>query len=314
MPGVVINGKQEVVPDVDVRNWFDDPKFRLAKKLSYRPRLTRWVRGICLHTTKGLEGEVRPGAGPNRKVDEWIAGMWATGSRYAGAHLTIDADGSVGCHADLLTEAAYHAGAINEVSIGIEIYQDVAYNKGVLYEQQLEVVGTLCNWLTRRFGIQRQMPQIRDREAIPRIAAGGRDVSGVYGHRHAGNRGPGDPGDDVFRALAERGYVQYKFRRDDIDEWRVVQDIALRFTDPDDIDGVPGPGTVKALKAAGYVDGIFVLGKESASLSPNDRLHEINLRWCNDAATVVEAAGSAEIAVKLAVEDIDWLVRELERQ
>jgi hypothetical protein len=67
----------------------------------------------------------------------------------------IDFDGTVACVADPLTETTYHAGhrAINHHSIGIEMYQG---ESAELYQVQLESTVRLVDFLTRRFGIQRQ--------------------------------------------------------------------------------------------------------------------------------------------------------------
>jgi hypothetical protein len=117
MPGLVIDGKVEEIPGIRVLSWYDDPVLRLKMGEDMRQRYTRWIRGICLHTTKGIPGgkdlrpqKVLPGLGSHNSQGEKVAKFWATDGRQAGAHLVVDFDGEVSCCADLLTEAAYHAG------------------------------------------------------------------------------------------------------------------------------------------------------------------------------------------------------------
>jgi hypothetical protein len=50
---LVIAGAQVEIPDLEVRSWKDDPKLKL-KQGDYRKRPDTWVRGIILHTTKGI--------------------------------------------------------------------------------------------------------------------------------------------------------------------------------------------------------------------------------------------------------------------
>jgi hypothetical protein len=59
---------------------------------------------------------------------------------HTGAHLIVDCDGSIGCLADLVTEATYHATSVNHRSIGIEIHQTRADE---IFEAQLDAVARL---------------------------------------------------------------------------------------------------------------------------------------------------------------------------
>jgi hypothetical protein len=111
--------------------------------------------------------------------------------------LVVDHDGSAACLADLADEVSYHSGEVNEVSIGIEIYQG---SDAELYEGQLESVVALVDYLTRRFHIQRQYQWPYHRRPAARIASGAQDVVGIFGHRDVTtNRGLGDPGDAIRR-------------------------------------------------------------------------------------------------------------------
>jgi hypothetical protein len=261
MPGVVIGGHQIAVPGLDVRNWFDDGALRLKAGEDFRRRDTDWVRGICLHTTKGWPDRdhprpmhVLPGLGQGGRDDATVR-YWATSSRQAGAHLVVDDDGSVVCCADLALEAAYHAGKVNEVTIGIEIYQG---SDAELYAGQLDATVRLVDFLTRQFGIQRQFQRRYLGKPVPRIAPGAQDVVGVYGHRDVTtNRGAGDPGDFVFAWLAKAGYEAFSFEADeDKAVWRERQR-TLGLTG-EAASGIPGSETVRALAQAGHAHGLWV--------------------------------------------------------
>lgn len=233
-----------------VTNYIDCPSIGLTWE-DKRLRKTRWVRNIIWHTTKGIAPKVKPDFGKSTNLDDRIARLWATDKRYAGAHLSVDHDGAIGCHADLVSEATYHAGSINDTSVGIELYQG---SDGGLYEGQLRVAVELTEWLCCCFGIQRQMQLISTDGVFDRAVQGGKDLVGVFGHRHVTtNRGPGDPGDSIFEALHKVGFTQFDFViLDDLVFWRRVQ-TNLKIKP----DGIPGPVTVDALEAAGYRDGLY---------------------------------------------------------
>ena len=120
-----------------------------------------------------------------------------------------------------------------------------------MYDGQLDVVVQLCDWLTRRFGIQRQIPHRyvgpSRRLMIPEQLLG---VVGVLGHRDLTNRrGPGDPGNAIMNKLGKAGYEPLDFdQRADLDTWRRRQR-GLGITKG--VDGVPGPITVRFLRAKG---------------------------------------------------------------
>lgn len=260
--GFVVNGKLETVPGLQCTSYLENsalPRLRTNAPADGRGRTTLWVRGIVLHTTKGIPGgkDQRPqviltSPAPAGTHDERIARFWSTQPKQSGAPLVIDFDNSMVCLADLLLDAAYHAGAVNDVSIGIEIYQG---SQAEMYHSQLERVVQLIDWLTRRFGIQRQIPD-RYRGPLTRLEAGGRDLVGVYGHRDVTpTRGAGDPGDTIFQMLADAGYERFGFDNGaDRAVWRARQS---RFRELH-VDGIPGPATVKALSQAGYKHGMWI--------------------------------------------------------
>jgi len=255
MPGLIINGKEELVDGLTIINYKDEPKLKLKAGEDMRARKTRWIRSIVLHNTKNIQTKVKAGFGPSTNLGKRIADLWATSSKNAGAHLSVDWDGTVYCHADLLQDATYHASSMNEVSIGIEIYED---GKGVVYEGQLDVVVKLVVWLCRRFGIQMQMPIAMDNSEISRIKRGGEDCVGVFGHCHQNHKDKAhDPGIDIFKRLkADAGFKEFDFAHqgmpDDIKYWMITQK-ALDLV----IDGVPGPKTCDALQARGFANGLY---------------------------------------------------------
>jgi hypothetical protein len=257
---LIVNGSPEDVPGLVTRSWLDDSRFSLTPGEDVRRRGTTWIRSIVLHTTKGLpakvgdpEQKILPGLGPDTDLDNRIARLWSTDGRNAGAHLAVDHDGAVSCHADLQTEAAFHAGAVNDVSIGIEIYQG---GRGELYAGQLDAVVVFCDWLTRRFGIQRQIPHGYQGRPIARLERGAKDYVGLFGHRDCSdNRGAGDPGDAVFAFLYRAGYERHDVERgDDLVVWKARQAL-LGIAKPD---GVPGPKTVAAVARDGRARGMWV--------------------------------------------------------
>lgn len=263
MPGLVVHGKVVQIPGLNINNYKDHPGLLLKMGEDMRLRNTRWVRGIVLHTTKGeWPQKVSEGLGPNTNVEDRIARLWSTDHRQAGAHLSVDWDGSIGCHCDLRLHAAYHAGAVNEYTIGIEMYQGPK-PENALYEKQLDVTVKLVNELTRLFGIQRQVPNLRLTGVVPRLAAGGKDFCGVYGHRNVTtDRGRGDPGDHIFTRLLEAGYEQWDIvSGEDLAIWRQRQAELLEVA-PESCDGIPGPQTVDALRFVNYTDGLWVAVKE----------------------------------------------------
>ena len=256
---VIVNGSPEEIPGLHTVSWLEEPRLRLRSREDFHPRTTRWIRSIILHTTKGLPAragdppqQVLTGRGAPVNAGERTALYWSRDGRQAGAHLVVDHDGTVSCCVDLLTEAAYHAGPVNTVSIGIELYQGP---QGELYVGQLEAAVALVDWLTQRFGIQRQIPDRYDGGPLRRLELGGLDCMGVFGHRDVtSTRGPGDPGSAVFDMLALAGYERYDYRQGaDRAAWTRRQ-AGLGLVG----DGMPGPQTLTRLKATGRPRGMWV--------------------------------------------------------
>lgn len=230
--GLVINGKAVPVEGLDITNFLDDPKHRRSSEDGAFRKAPIWVKQIILHTTRGQPGGsvktpqyVIPG-GKDLKRDERTTGYWKQDPKQSSAHLTIDADGSAVCIADLATEVCYHAGQreVNEHSIGIEISQEA--DSGI-YEASLLAAVKIVNFLTSYFGIQRQVHLPYRNGPIIRLSSGGDDVVGIFGHRDASNnRGLGDPGDIIFSMLIQEGYEAFDFSiGQDLDVWRERQKI-----------------------------------------------------------------------------------------
>jgi len=255
---IIIDGAREEIPGIRSTCYLDDSSLGLTAE-DCRNRSAVWIRGIVLHTTRGIPGGrdlrpqvILPGIGASSDAGHRVASCWAAAGRAGGAHLVVDYDGQVSCCADLLRTATYHAGAVNNVTIGIEVAQG---SRAELYAGQLDLVVQLVDWLTKRFGIQRQIPD-GYHGPIERLELGARDFVGVFGHRDSSNnRGQGDPGDEIFRLLEAAGYERWDLlQRQDIGAWKSRQH-ALGI---EPADGVPGPMTVVALAAAGHRGGLWV--------------------------------------------------------
>lgn len=290
MPGVVIDGIPTEVPGLTVSSWHDDPRLRLrigqpGGASDGRLRKTRWVRSIVLHTTKGIPGgkdrrpqKILPGIGPSGPAAEAVAHWWSTSGLASGAHLVCDFDGSWICLADLANECAYHATTVNDVSIGIEICQG---RDAELYEGQLDSVVAMVDFLTARFGIQRQVPDAY-RGPIARLESGGADCVGVFGHRdQTSNRGAGDPGDAIMDRLRAAGYEAFDFSAgEDLAAWRERQrDLGVRHGTSVEVDGIPGPATVAQLRQCGYPDGLWIRRHAGAEQRLRDDLDALANRY-----------------------------------
>lgn len=159
--------------------------------------------------------------------------------------------------ADLREEEAFHCPGWNSPGIGIEIVQGRTHAE--MYSEQLAVVVTLVDFLTRTFGVQRQLPGVYQGRPFSRLtgAQGGQPkFVGVIGHRDASaNRGAGDPGDTIMAMLAEAGYERWNVdAREDMTAWAQRQQ-SFRVRPAD---GLPGRDTVSALKGQGFPHGLWV--------------------------------------------------------
>ena len=206
---VVIGGKLEEIPGIKSVSYLEDPSLRLTGQ-DRRKRREAEVRAIVLHTTGGYPDRTHPT--PQRVREEEaseralrgrrVERMWEEDDRCAGAHLILDADASLLCLADLLSEATYHAKNMNEWTIGIEIVQQPDSS---LYAAQMRALPVLVGWLCNRFELPRRacFPYTGVRSSIA-------EERGVYGHRDCSdNRGFGDPGDFAMQVLLDAGWKTF---------------------------------------------------------------------------------------------------------
>ena len=250
--GFIFAGQRRQVAGLDVINYLDNPVLRLRRGEDSKERPAgTWIRAIVAHTTKGLpSGAPLPGFGPSVDAGERVARYWSSDGRNAGAHLVIDQDGSIFQMADMVTEIAFGCPKWNVGGVHIEMYQG---RNGELYESQLGVCVAVIDLLTGVLGIQRQIPE-RYVGPVVRLVDGDEAATGVFGHRDlATNRGAGDPGSAIFNRLGAAGYDLFNYDLGiDREEWRRRQR-SLGMASPD---GIAGPATARAIRAATIIPGI----------------------------------------------------------
>lgn len=256
MSGLLIHNAIVPVPGLTILGPHDEPWVACP---AYAMRTT-WVRQWILHKTiaddpERLVGDRGPIGGDMQTIQGWRGGV-------DGAHLVVGYDGRVCCLADLALLETYHATVSNAWSVGLEMKEQPG---GGVFQATLDAAVAVTLAGCRALGIQWQMPRrgTYTGHPIPRMIHGGPDMVGIFGHRdNTERRGHWDPGDLVFTRLAEHGVEEFDFARgEDRTVWTARQRaIGMR---PEQCDGIPGPATVAALKAAGYVDGIWALGCSS---------------------------------------------------
>lgn len=270
---LVIGAETHEVPGRRGESYLSLPHVGLTNRNDWRPRAAgTWVRGLVFHTRMGLPVKVRPGDGPNLGWDTVVGERFGADDRDASCHVAIDADGSYACLADLQAVVAYHAGQVNDVTVGVEMYQAA---DGGVWESTLRAAVDIADVITRAFAIQRQYPRERSicrRFASPSIGmstptrlaymqggARGRDFCGVYGHRNVTrNRGPGDPGDELFELLKEAGYESYLVDQgDDLDVWAERQK-RLGLSE-EECDGIVGRRTSGLVRQSRNPCGVWVV-------------------------------------------------------
>lgn len=210
--GLVINSRRVAVPGVNVVTWLDDAK-RAPPVTDGRAR-TKPPTAVCLHTSRGQRGAVRPGSRPSSRA-ETLALYQSRTARQVSWHLTIDTDGDVLQQADLVTWMCWHATHANGWTVGIELVQHP--DTGDLWQVQVDAAVQVVTAICDTLGIPKRVPV--DAEGAPiqgtvqawqEASEGGAQGAwaGVLGHRHLTcNRGPGDPGDSIFRALLKAGFA-----------------------------------------------------------------------------------------------------------
>lgn len=266
---LVLDGRKVEVPGVVMSNFLDNPKLKFTDKADYGLRKTQWVRSIVYHTRMGISPQSLVANEKDRKWDFKGVSRASGDTRHCSWHISIDSDGSAACHLDIVRHKAYHATHMNDISVGIEMFQD---SNGGITQATLNSAVLIGDVLTRELGIQRQFPsetKICTRFASPfkrhkhtYLPGGkaGKDYCGLLGHRNlTRNRGRGDPGDLIWIAFANANYQRFAVDlAEDQEVWALNQSDFLMYEDGD-CDGVPGPGTVRDLKAMGIHHGIWVL-------------------------------------------------------
>ena len=204
--GIVIDGRRVPVPGAEVVTWLDDDAVPRVK--DGHTRAASAVKAIVLHTVHGKVGPLADRASAPSTRAERYARYQASTSRDVSWHFTVDTDGTIVQSCDAATWMAWHATAVNPWTIGIEMVQE---SDGTVYRPQLAVVVALCDVLCASLGIERRVPAINGAPivgVVERLTGRHGSWSGVFGHRHqTTNRGPGDPGDHIFRALLAAGYA-----------------------------------------------------------------------------------------------------------
>jgi hypothetical protein len=268
MPGLLANGKLVAVDGVTVIAPGEQPWAFVTKPKDACARAgapSQWL----LHKTIADDPErVLFGAGAPDGARA-TAEFWQQSDgvrqpkRYGAAHGVTGEDGVAACLADLVLDEVYHATVSNPYSVGWETRERVG---GAVQQAALDATVAIACTGTRALGIQWQIPKLGSYTGHPlvRMLNGGRDCVGVFGHRdNTEQRGRWDPGDVLFQMLAKAGFEQFDFAAgEDRDVWSARQhDLNAKHGAGLLEDGIPGAKTTAALRAAGYVDGIWVLGK-----------------------------------------------------
>lgn len=281
---IILNGNKYEIPGVKTVSYLDTVERKVGNKVRVQPAFgpaihcsprTTWIRGIVVHTNRGMEpGRVVPG-GKDMGRDIALARYQASSTRKAGWDYTTDTDGSIAVSNDPWDNYTWHAGPANANTVGIEMVQET--NKPWnLYEDGLDATVLLLDYLTNRLGIQRQimcwdstkntfekgvipgrLQSPLDRKPGKKAPTGG-DVVGIYGHRNiTTNKGSGDPGNAIFEKLKEAGYELFDVaKKQDLDVWKERQkQLGLSA---ELCNGVPGPETRRALGLAGKSYGMWV--------------------------------------------------------
>lgn len=257
---IILGGEKIATPGIETISWLDDPN---VPKATDGSRRKNWIRAIVLHTVKGKLGGLKPGIKSSTRAETY-ATYQAHTSRDVSWDYTIDTDGTVVVSNDPIEKYTWHAGDVNGFTLGIELVQD---ENGDVWQGQIDATVKFLDFVTRELAkrnhpIQRQVPITGSGAPVWGVVAriekdsDAKNVVGIYGHRNQTNtRGPGDPGDHIFNALLNAGYKGFNLdAKEDLVFWASTQRL-LGIENPD---GVPGPKTALALKAAGHPHGLWV--------------------------------------------------------
>lgn len=257
---IIYNDKRIQVPGLETRSFLDGISW-IKAITDFNPRKSP-ANKIVAHTHDGVKGKVLPGNGPNSTIDDALARYQVNTERMVSWDYTVDTNGAVTVQSDPAKVYSWQAGfpLMNSRSVGFEMIQT---SKGDLYQGQLEKTVLLIDALTAIMGIQRQIVWNSSKNCprvgvVKRLQSGGTDFIGILGHRNcSADRGPGDPGDHLFYALKAAGYECFDLdNKEDLLAWTERQkNLGIPLAE---CDGIPGPKTVAALKAAGKKHGLWV--------------------------------------------------------
>ncbi len=253
--GLLVDGRVVPVPGVTIANARTDAWAKLGPG-DYRMRRTSWTRQCIVHTTKGIHPQyVIPGARPGGR-DKVVADFYRGDPNHNGAHAVADVDGTGACLADLATQAAYHAREANDHSWGLEVYQ---LGDGGLTEASIAAAIAMIVAGCKALAIPLQVHRGRyTGSPLARFAGGGRGLVGVFGHRdQTADRGRGDPGDIIMAELAaDPRFEAFDFGKgEDLLAWQRRQRKLVALGERIAVDGVPGPGTMGAMRRRGFASG-----------------------------------------------------------
>lgn len=245
--GLILGGNKHLVPGVDVINWEDDP-IHVPPVTDFNKR-NMHIRGGVMHTVHGKQGKLRPGRRASQKGESY-ARYQAHTDREVSWDGTMDLDAVLLWQNDPVKRYTWHAGSANGYTFGIEAVQE---DNGDQYEDQIASQVACLNKLSLVLEFPRQVPIKRVNGVVePDLGFIDREVwkmYGIYGHcNQTRNRGPGDPGPYIFRALLKAGWMGFDYRAgEDLEFWSKVQkELGLPQ------DGLPGPNTRAAMVRAGY--------------------------------------------------------------
>jgi hypothetical protein len=257
---IILNEKLLTIPGVKTVSWLDPEAARMGvKEVTDKSKRNTWIRGIVCHTIHGKLGKLLPGLGPDTDIDTKLARYQVNTTRNVSWDFTCDLNGEWLVQNDPLKNFTWQATSVNGYACGLELVQR---DNGDLYEGQIAKAVEFIDFLTAKLGIQRQIPwdmvnNCPPRGTVPGILDGGEDVIGVYNHAHqTTNRGYGDCGPWLPMALKAAGYETFAFNGDERTVWKARQKaVGIPAAQ---CDGLPGPATVRALKASGKAHGMFV--------------------------------------------------------
>lgn len=258
--GLIAKRKALIVPGLPIQNFKDNWLLTLLLPEDGTTRTTEWIRAFVGHTTKGIWPQpLKEGYGPLVSDAEKVNRFWTNNREAGGAQFVMDRDGDGASLCDCATVSAYHAGKVNNVTQGLEIFQEQVYvgelKTGPLYKGQLEATVKLVDAVTWFFKIQRQIQKTYV-GSIKRLRDGGTNAVGIYGHRdccaikngHA-TRGRGDPGDHFYTYLLNAGYEGVEYDKNtDLTLWMPRQTALNKEGAGLKVDGVAGPATTSAVQ------------------------------------------------------------------